>query len=388
MRTTSTSHRTSRGTLRGSRWAALGAAVAVTLGGGGLFVASAATTQGEASSIVSIVPCRFLDTRLATAERTTAVGAAETISLPAHGAHGSCTIPEAATALVANVTAVNQSSSGFLTVFPSDAAQPTSSSLNWSGDGATANEVTAKLSATGVFSVYNDSGSTDIVIDVVGYLVPASSGDGPTGPQGPQGPQGPIGVDGQDGEPGTAGEPGEPGLQGEPGEPGLQGDPGDLGEPGLQGEPGEPGLQGEPGIAGGDDAHGYHLYPSGETKLFVDLGFNFTDSEFVVECANDPDTEVLMTSILFTDGPEDGANVSVGDGPPQALNSGQTATILERSAPPYATNVVTRRAVIAHGNGASEVTVTLFSTGQYRDCWAYVNVIWYPATDVPVVIPP
>src|SRR5262245_39870633 len=50
-----------RACLRG-RWSALGAAVAVTLGFGGLLTASAAGSTG-ASSFVPITPCRLLDTR-------------------------------------------------------------------------------------------------------------------------------------------------------------------------------------------------------------------------------------------------------------------------------------------------------------------------------------
>ena len=44
-----------------SRWAAIGAAVAVSLGGGGVFLASAAPSAP--SSVVTIDPVRILDTR-------------------------------------------------------------------------------------------------------------------------------------------------------------------------------------------------------------------------------------------------------------------------------------------------------------------------------------
>ena len=43
-----------------SRWAAIGAAVAVTFGAGGLFAASAASPE---STVVTIEPVRILDTR-------------------------------------------------------------------------------------------------------------------------------------------------------------------------------------------------------------------------------------------------------------------------------------------------------------------------------------
>ena len=45
-----------------SRWAAIGAAVAVSLGAGGLFVAQAAPGPSE-STIVTVTPERILDTR-------------------------------------------------------------------------------------------------------------------------------------------------------------------------------------------------------------------------------------------------------------------------------------------------------------------------------------
>ena len=190
-----------------SRWAAVGAAVAVSVGGGGLLTASAAPEAGgEASSTIAIVPCRFLDTRLSTSERTTPFGGGETVDLAAFGTHGGCTIPVDATALVANVTTVNQSDGGYLTMFPAGAERPTISVLNWAaGDGATGNEVTMKLSAAGSFSVFNFAGTTDVVIDVVAYLVPASSGIGPKGDTGDTGQTGAVGPQG------------EIGLQGEPG---------------------------------------------------------------------------------------------------------------------------------------------------------------------------
>ena len=47
-----------------SRWAAIGAAVAVTLGGGGLIGVSAAS--GDASSLKTVDPARILDTRVGT----------------------------------------------------------------------------------------------------------------------------------------------------------------------------------------------------------------------------------------------------------------------------------------------------------------------------------
>ena len=50
-----------RRALSRSRWAAIGAAIAVTLGGGGIFVANAASSVP--STVVTVDPVRILDTR-------------------------------------------------------------------------------------------------------------------------------------------------------------------------------------------------------------------------------------------------------------------------------------------------------------------------------------
>ena len=56
--------------LMRTRWAAIGAAVAITFGAGGLGIVSAAIGYGERTVYVPIVPCRVLDTRSARAGTT------------------------------------------------------------------------------------------------------------------------------------------------------------------------------------------------------------------------------------------------------------------------------------------------------------------------------
>ncbi len=46
-----------------TRWAAIGAAVAVTLGAGALATVDAARSSGERTSYFPITPCRLADTR-------------------------------------------------------------------------------------------------------------------------------------------------------------------------------------------------------------------------------------------------------------------------------------------------------------------------------------
>lgn len=183
-----------------SRWAAIGAAVAVSLGAGGVaFVANAA--GGTPSSFVPIVPCRLMDTRPApntVGPRVTPIGPDESYAVTVRGASGECNIPNQAVAVSLNVTAVGPTAGGFLTVYPSDAAVPNASNLNFrAAQGATPNAVNSALSADGRVSFFNKNGSVHVIADIVGYFEPSTSGPaGPAGPAGPTGPQGPAGAHG------------------------------------------------------------------------------------------------------------------------------------------------------------------------------------------------
>ncbi|MGD9996375.1 MAG: hypothetical protein AB7L17_00640 [Ilumatobacteraceae bacterium] len=155
------------------RWAAIGAAVAVSIGGGGLAIGHAAVSSGERSTFVSITPCRIFDTRPDTqvGPRGTPLAPNETYTQTVRGTNGSCTIPTDAVAVAMNVTAVNGTSGSFLTIWPSDVdPRPNASSLNWQpGQPATPNKVDVRLSADGNINLYNLSGSVDVLADVVGY---------------------------------------------------------------------------------------------------------------------------------------------------------------------------------------------------------------------------
>jgi hypothetical protein len=162
-------------TLNRSRWAAVGAAVAVTLGAGGLGLVNAAENNAE-SVFVPITNCRIFDTRSTedVGPRQTPLGPDEEFVLEGQGETGNCNIPEAATALQLNVTAVNATETTHLTVFPSDADLPLASNLNPQlGHGTAYNAVTTRLSAEGQFTVYNLLGSIDVLADATGYFVPA-----------------------------------------------------------------------------------------------------------------------------------------------------------------------------------------------------------------------
>ncbi len=170
--------------------AALAAAAVTSVG---LMQSVGAAGSGTASSFVPIVPCRLADTRGTATEgsRHTPLTAAETVTFAVWGTNGNCTIPNTATGIATNVTAVNPTADSYLTVFPADAnSRPTASNLNvTSTSPPTPNQVTVALSATGAIAIYNNGGTVNVVVDIVGYYVPSSNGPaGATGPAGPTGP--------------------------------------------------------------------------------------------------------------------------------------------------------------------------------------------------------
>jgi len=166
-------------TLTRSRWAAVGAAVAVTLGAGGIGLVSA-TNPDNAVAFVPISPCRLADTRPASGDsglggRDTPLGAGETFTLNARTDNvGQCgtLIPDEATGISMNATSVNPTAPTFVTIWPAGVTRPLASSLNaLPGEPPTPNAVTTQLSATGEFSVYNLAGTVDVVFDINGYYV-------------------------------------------------------------------------------------------------------------------------------------------------------------------------------------------------------------------------
>ena len=224
-----------------ARWAAFGAAVAVSIGAGGL-ITLASATGGTASSFTPITPCRLLDTRAdgpavgETPPRTTPLGAGETLTVTARGNFGNClALSPTATGAVLNVTTVNATAGSYLTVWPADKAQPLASNLNWGpGQGPTPNQVTTGLDAAGRLSLFNSAGSVDVIVDVVGLYEPAGAGGvGVAGPTGPAGPAGAKGVKGDAGTPGADGPTGPSGPAGPAG--GSVGPKGDTGGQGVQG---------------------------------------------------------------------------------------------------------------------------------------------------------
>jgi len=175
---------TTRTSLWRSRWAALGAAVAVSLGAGGMFVAQAAPGPLE-STIVSVAPERILDTRDPVnlglpGPFTSPVGQKLQVTGSIPTATGTkIVVPTGATGVLLNVTSVGSTASGFISVRPGDATgAPTTSSLNITAGVIVPNSVQVSMPTAGAnagkiditYDAFGVAGrTTDVLIDVVGY---------------------------------------------------------------------------------------------------------------------------------------------------------------------------------------------------------------------------
>lgn len=147
-----------------------------TLGDGPPSAPSNSVTPTSADWFHPIDPQRLIDSRppYLVGPYNTPWGANVTRDVQVTGAAG---VSVGADAVVLNVTVTNPSAASFLTIWPKGATKPLTSSLNWTQGKTIPNAVTVKLGTGGQISVFNPTGSVDVIIDVVGYY-DTSTGDG------------------------------------------------------------------------------------------------------------------------------------------------------------------------------------------------------------------
>ena len=117
-----------------------------------------------------LTPKRVMDTRIGTGVAKGRVGAGGQVTLTVPG------LPSTATAVVLNVTAINPTTSGFLTVYPAGTTRPTTSSLNFVAGQTVPNLVMVKVGTGGKVTVYNSAGTVDIIADLAGYYSTGGAG--------------------------------------------------------------------------------------------------------------------------------------------------------------------------------------------------------------------
>ncbi|MCU1395095.1 MAG: hypothetical protein JWM34_3523 [Ilumatobacteraceae bacterium] len=144
---------------------------------GGICVYSPVTTDllvdvngyygsGDGGRFASVTPARLMDSRigLGTPGRVPSNGV---VSLQVTGVAG---VPSNVSAVALNVTSVNPSAAGYVTVYPCDTARPTVSSLNPSPGSAKPNVVITPVAADGTVCLYTNT-DVDLIVDITGYLV-------------------------------------------------------------------------------------------------------------------------------------------------------------------------------------------------------------------------
>jgi hypothetical protein len=126
---------------------------------GGYFTDSSAPGQ----LFSPLPPFRLLDTR--SPKQTLGPNGTLTLSMV------QAAVPADATAVILNVTATATTASSFFTIFPAGAPQPLASDLNWVAGKTVPNLVVVKLGG-GSISLFNQFGSADAIVDILGYFSP------------------------------------------------------------------------------------------------------------------------------------------------------------------------------------------------------------------------
>lgn len=125
----------------------------------------------------AVTPTRILDTRTGIGVATGAVGPGGTRTQPVAGRTlpGGIAVPASATALIVNLTAVAPTAATHVTAHASGST-PGTSNLNLDAGLTRANLVAVPLGADGGYTLRNNSGSTHLVVDLVGWLAPDLDG--------------------------------------------------------------------------------------------------------------------------------------------------------------------------------------------------------------------
>jgi len=148
---------------------------------------------GTTSNLYSpVTPQRICDTRAsnpsglsgADAQCNGSGNAGTTLSAgSAHAVQvaGIAGVPSSATAVVINLTAVNESTANWMEAYAAGITRPNSAQLNFGASQVVSNEVTVSVGSSGDIDLYIGSGTSDAIVDIVGFysaqpsLPPAST---------------------------------------------------------------------------------------------------------------------------------------------------------------------------------------------------------------------
>jgi YVTN family beta-propeller protein len=144
-----------------------------------------AGANATALQLVPVTPCRLVDTRNPIGEFGGPSIQSSTYRSFVIPDNQDCKIPSTAAAYSLNVTAVPHRPLGYLTIWPTGEDQPLVSTMNSLDGRVKANAAIVPAGYQGAVSVFvymaGDKGDTDVVLDINGYFVSASSSS-PAGP--------------------------------------------------------------------------------------------------------------------------------------------------------------------------------------------------------------
>jgi hypothetical protein len=123
-----------------------------------------------ASTFTPVTPVRLVDTRNGIGASGRVAPGRQVVLQLADGV----IVPADATAAVLNVTAVDPSAAGFVTVYPCSDSVPDTSTLNYVRGQTVANTTIAALSGAGQLCVWTFA-ETDILVDITGWLGPTGT---------------------------------------------------------------------------------------------------------------------------------------------------------------------------------------------------------------------
>jgi uncharacterized protein (DUF1501 family) len=121
--------------------------------------------DGESVGMAPLAPARLLDTRDGTGGHPGVLGAGQMLDLVVAGRGGVSGSPEA---VALNVTVTSPTAASYLTVWPSGEAMPYASSVNMVHGQTVPNMVMTRVGSNGMVSIYNNAGTTDVIVDVLG----------------------------------------------------------------------------------------------------------------------------------------------------------------------------------------------------------------------------
>ncbi len=135
-----------------------------------LVAASEAAAQSGPFQYYPLTPCRVVDTRLPNGVNGGPMLGSTTAR--SFAIRGNCGVPTSAKAVSINIAITNPTWKSWLTVWPSGAAMPFVSAINFdTADTALANGAIVGLStAAQDLSVKNAQGNVHVIIDVTGYF--------------------------------------------------------------------------------------------------------------------------------------------------------------------------------------------------------------------------